>query len=376
MEKIKFSSNQEPTVGVEIELALVHSGTGALTNGILGILDRVPPRYREKVKPELMQCYLEINSDTCRSIDEVHRDLREKILAVQKIAESTETELYWAGTHPFSSWKEQKPFPSERYAMLLHLLQELGRQLVTFGLHVHVGLESGDKAIMVCNRLLKHLPVLLALSANSPWWDGRTTGMLSHRIKIMEMLPTAGLPPLMSNWSEYIWLVNHLIETGFINTIREIWWDVRPHHNFGTVEIRICDTPGCLKDAMAIAALVQCLVVHLSHEIDFGAYQHDGHPMIIRQNKWQATRYGLDAKIVDGISLEYKSARERLEDLHHLLEPTARQLDCLHWLERVREMARKDNWAQRQLAERTRLGSYPGTIRSMLEQSRLRSRIA
>ncbi len=371
MEKLKFASNSLPTVGVEIEVALVDSRSGSLRSGILEILGALPESCRDKVKPELMQCYLEVNSRTCETIDQVHRDLAGRLREVQGVADSLGIGLYWTGTHPFSSWKDQEPYPSERYRKLLHLLQDLGRQLVTFGLHVHVGLESGDKAVMVCNRLLKHLPVLLALSANSPWWDGRGTGLLSHRIKIMEMLPTAGLPPLMSNWSEYLWLVNHLISTGFINTVREIWWDVRPHHNFGTVEIRICDTPGCLRDAMALAALVQCLVVRLSDEMDYGAYQHDGHPMVIRQNKWQATRYGLDAKIVDGISLEYKTARQRLEDLLDELAPTARTLDCVHWMEHAREMARKDNWARRQMAEHDRTGSHSRAIRSMIELSRL-----
>ena len=167
------------------------------------------------------------------------------------------------------------------------MLQDMGRQLVTFGLHVHVGVDSGDKAVMICDRIMRHLPTLLALSCNSPWWDNRVTGLHSHRSKIMESLPTAGLPPLMRNWSEYVWLVNHLIETGFITTIRDIWWDVRPHHNFGTVEVRVCDMPGSLDDVLAITALIQCLVYGLSEEIDGGTYQHDHHPMMVRQNKWR-----------------------------------------------------------------------------------------
>jgi carboxylate-amine ligase len=127
-------------------------------------------------------------------------------------------------------------------------------------MHVHVGVESGDKAVMICDRIMRHLPTLLALSVSSPFWEGRRTGLHSNRSKVMDGLPTAGLPTVMRNWSEYVWLVNHMIDTGFINTIREIWWDVRPHHNFGTVEVRVCDMPGNLGDTLAIAALVQCLV--------------------------------------------------------------------------------------------------------------------
>ncbi len=371
MQKLKFTPNPEPTVGIEIELALVDEETGALRSAIGDILAKLPAQCEGKVKPELMQCYLEVNSEICRTIDEAYADLRGKLLAIQKAADVSNIGLYWTGTHPFSSWRDQKPSPSGRYAALLELLQELGRQLVTFGLHVHVGVESGDKAIIVCNRLLKHLPTLLALSGNSPWWENRVTGLMSHRSKIMEMLPTAGLPTLMSNWSEYVWLVNRLIDTGFINTIREIWWDVRPHNNFGTVEVRICDTPGCLEDALALASLIQCLVVHLSDTVDYGAYQHDGHPMMIRQNKWHAARYGLDAKIVDGISYECKTARQRLQELVEQLMPVAKRLDSQHWLARAGDMARGQNWGQRQLAQYVRTEDYGQTIRQMRQLSRL-----
>ena len=195
---------------------------------------------------------------------------------------------------------------------------------------MHVGVDSGDKAIIICDRILKHLPTLLALSANSPWWENRKTGLQSYRSKVMEMLPSAGLPTPMNNWSEYVWLINHLIDTGFINTVRKIWWDVRLHNNFGTVEVRICDTPGCLDDALALAALIQSLVVHLSNEIDYGTYQHDGHPMLIRQNKWRAARYGLDAKIVDGIDYEWQTARKRLAGLVNELRPTSVKLKSVH----------------------------------------------
>jgi len=288
---------------------------------------------------------------------------------VQQAADELGLGLFWTGTHPFSLWRDQVQSPSERYSKLLDLLQDLGRQLITFGVHVHVGVDSGDKAIALCDRILNHLPVLLALSANSPWWETRATGLLSHRSKVMEMLPTAGLPPLMSNWSEYVWLVNHLTDTGFVNTIREIWWDVRPHNNFGTVEVRICDTPGNLDDTLALAALTQCLVVALSDEIDYGTYQHEGHPMMIRQNKWRAARYGLDANIVDAITYESRPARARVAELCGQLRPTAERLDCVRWLERARAMAAGPTWAERQLAASK--AGHAAAIREMMKLSRL-----
>ena len=182
----------------------------------------------------------------CQSVADAHRDLAEKIGIVEEIAHSHGMLLFWSGTHPFSRWQDQIVTQSDRYLDLIDLLQETARRIITFGLHVHVGVDSGDKAIMICDRILQHLPTLLALSANSPFWQGRNTGLHSQRSKIMETLPTAGLPPLMRNWSEYVWLLNNMVETGFIKTIRELWWDVRPHHNFGTVEVRICDMPPSL----------------------------------------------------------------------------------------------------------------------------------
>src|SRR5262245_55206201 len=215
-----FTPNDRPTLGVEVELQLVDAETMELRSGIQAILDRLPPALEPSVKPELMQCYLEINTGVCQTVGEVERDLTAKIRTVQAIADDAGMRLFWAATHPFSPWYTQEVTPNERYLGLIELLQETARRLVTFGLHVHVGVDSGDKAIMLCDRIMSHLPTLLAISTNSPFWDGRDTGLHSQRSKVMEGLPTAGLPPLMRNWSEYMWLLNHLIETGFIKTIR------------------------------------------------------------------------------------------------------------------------------------------------------------
>ncbi len=371
MNKICFTSNDAPTVGVEIELALVDEKTMGLSSSILDVLAKLPEKYRGAIKPELMQCYLEINSCVCRKIADAEVDLHEKLLAVQEITDALGLRLFWTATHPFSIWQDQKPSPSERNAGLLENLQDIGRRLVTFGLHVHVALDSGDKAVMMCDRILRHLPELLALTCNSPWWNGRITGLHSSRSKIMEALPTAGFPPMMRNWSEFVWLINHLIDTGFINTIREIWWDVRPHHNFGTVEVRMCDIPGNLHDTLAVAALIQCLVVSLSDEIDMGTYQHNCHPMMVRQNKWHAARYGLDAILVDTVSFQAQPARETLIDLAAKLRPVAERLDCVQYLGRISELASGPTWAQRQLELLKETGNAAEMIRRLTEASRV-----
>jgi carboxylate-amine ligase len=296
-----------------------------------------------------MQCVLEINTDVCETIGEAERDLTEKLRIVQTASDDLGLRLWWGATHPFSRWGDQQITPDDRYLQLVSLLQDMARRLVTFGLHVHVGVDSGDKAVMICDRIMRHLPTLLALSVSSPFWEGRDTGLHSHRSKIMEGLPTAGLPTLMRNWSEYVWLVNHMIDTGFINTIREIWWDVRPHHKFGTVEVRICDMPANLTDTLAIAALIQCLVKYLSDEIDQGTYQHDSHPMMVQQNKWRAARFGNRAILVDTYTYETAPVARVVDKMLARLQPAAIELCCESELAHCVEMARQPSAAQQQL---------------------------
>ena len=222
MTKFEFESNDRHSLGVELELGLVDAESMALSSAIEEILRRLPDDDMSSFKPELMQCTIEINTDVCYSVGEAEADLRRKLLQIEQISDELGIRLWWGATHPFSRWSEQKVTPNERYESLVHLLQEMARRLVTFGLHVHVGVDSGDKAVMICDRMMQFLPTLLALSCSSPFWENRSTGLQSHRSKVMEGLPTAGLPTLMRNWSEYVWLVNHMVDTGFINTIREI----------------------------------------------------------------------------------------------------------------------------------------------------------
>jgi glutamate---cysteine ligase / carboxylate-amine ligase len=345
----KFVSNERPTLGVEIELNLVDAQTMALRSAISEVLAAMPPELEGSVKPELLRCYLEINTGICADVDEVRRDLEAKIAVVRQAAARHDLRLYWSATHPFSRWQDQDVTPDDRYLGLIDLLQETARRLVTFGLHVHVGVDSGDKAIMICDRIMQYLPLLLSLSVNSPFWQGRLTGLHSQRVKVMETLPTAGLPPLMRNWSEYTWLLNHMVETGFIKTIREIWWDVRPHHNFGTVEVRICDMPPTLRHVLGLTALVQCLVYDLSEEIDRGTYGADYHPFLVRQNKWRACRYGLEARLVHPTTFRSSPAREVVHSLVGRLADRAEELGCTRYLLDVHEIAEEPTGAERQM---------------------------
>ena len=371
MDRLSFNASSKPTLGVELELALVDAESFALRSVCPHIMERLPTFEAGSVKQELMQCYVEINTSICDTVAEAEGQLRTNLQKLTSVADEFGVKLLWSATHPFSSWLEQKVSPDERYRGLVNLLEDTARQLVTFGLHVHVGVDSGDKAVMICDRMLRHLPTLLAVSSNSPFWEGRATGLCSWRTKVMERLPTAGLPPFMRNWSEYVWLVNHLVQTGFIETIREIWWDVRPHHNFGTVEVRICDMPGNLHDATALVALIHCLVTQLSDSIDEGTYQHDCHPMLVRQNKWRAARFGLDAELVDSVTHKMVPVRDVLLNLVEILRPVAQQLQCTDELERICAIAQGPSWAQRQVDRFRSSKQYVDVARWMTEQSQI-----
>ena len=368
MAAIVFTRNERPTIGVELELQLVDQDTFALASRIEDILAALPEHLREVVKPELMQSYIEINTGVCETVSQAGEDLQSKLEAVEKEIDKLGIRLLWAATHPFSSWRDQVVTVDDRYYRLVELMQDVARRLVTFGLHVHVGVDTGDKAINICDRMRRYLPLLLAMSSNSPFWEDRKTGLHSNRSKIMEGLPTAGLPHQMRNWSEYVWVINHLITTGFINSIREIWWDIRPHHSFGTVEVRVCDMPPNLNQVLGITALVQCLVTVISDEVDEGTYQLDYHPMMVQQNKWRATRFGAAAQLVNSDDNEQYSVTESVTQLVERLRPVAEKLNCSDELESALTIPARTG-AEQQLAIFGETGDKAEVVRRMIEQN-------
>ncbi|RMG39481.1 MAG: YbdK family carboxylate-amine ligase [Planctomycetota bacterium] len=367
MPGLPFTRNDRPTLGVEVELQLVDAETFELRNAIEEVLRELPSELHGRVKPELMQCYIELNTKVCQTVREAGEDLLALLRQVEAVADRLGLKLFWAATHPFSSWRNQRITVNDRYYRLVDLMQDVARRLVAFGLHVHVGVDTGDKAVMVCDHMLQYLPLLLALSANSPFWEGRNTGLYSNRSKIMEGLPTAGLPYQMRNWSEYVWLVRHLEQTGFINTIREIWWDIRPHNNFGTVEIRVCDMPPSIDQVLALTALIQCLVTHISTEIDSGTFRSPYHPMMVQQNKWRATRFGPHAQLVDHYDHQQYPVAELAARLVDRLMPTARELQCVDELKAVAWLPARSG-ADEQLRIFEETGSRRDVVREMLQR--------
>jgi len=334
--RIVFDPSPDPTLGIEIELQIIDPDTRDLVSGGPALLEVLEDR--PWVKPELLQSTVELNVGPCHTVAEARRDLRERLDLLLETADDLGFGLISAGTHPFARWKDQQITEEKRYQNLLERMQWPARRLMIFGVHVHVGISSGEKAIALSNSLTTFLPHLLALSASSPFWSAEDTGLASVRVKIFESLPAAGLPYRMINWGEFQRFMNTLIHAGAIESIREIWWDIRPHPVFGTIEVRIGDALPTVGETVAFAALVQCLVTRLSELYDCGEYLPLNRHWIVAENKWRAARFADDADIIADDSGEIRPLRELVEELVESLEPVSKRLDCHEELLSVRRL--------------------------------------
>lgn len=365
--KIAFAGSP-PTVGVELELQILDPETLNLVAGAPAILERTADVSH--VKAELIESTIELNTDVCADIAAVRRELTERVDSLLELADSLGYRIACAGTHPFSRWEEQTITPAERYHRLVEQCQWPARRLMIFGLHVHVGVESGEKAIAIFNSLTTYLPHLLSLSASSPYFNSSDTGLASCRTKIFESLPTAGLPYRFLNWAEFQRLMITLVNAKAIESIREVWWDVRPHPRFGTVEVRICDGLPTLDEVIAVTALVQALVVWLGDQYDEGMYLPLHRHWIVRENKWRAARWATDAEII----VDEEGRLERLDDslagLVETLAPVAKRLGSYDDLRRINDMLRvgPSYRRQRRLYEET--GDYAEVVRALVREFR------
>jgi YbdK family carboxylate-amine ligase len=330
--RIDFQSSERSSLGVEVELELVDRATRELRSGaseVLPVLGQGHPNGEHpKAKHELLESTVEIITGVCSTVEEAREDLAGTLAVLAPEVESRGMTLMCSGTHPFSDWAKQDISPSPRYAQLIEDMQWMARRLQIFGIHVHVGVRSPAKAVAIVNALTGYIPHFLALSASSPYWMGGDTGLASCRTKVFEGLPTAGLPYQLSGWDEFEQFMETLISARTIHTIREVWWDIRPHPNFGTVELRICDGLPTLTEVATVAAISQCLVEQLNTLIDRGYTLPVLKSWIVRENKWRAARYGLDAEIILDESGRLQPVREAIEELIDELTPVARRLGC------------------------------------------------
>jgi len=345
---IIFKDSEGFTLGVELELQLVDKESLSLVETSDAIIESIGG-LDGRVKHELLKSNIEVVSGVCKDVREVEEDLGARLKSLIRTAGLHDTLLLSAGTHPFSKWRDQSITGKPRYQRIFENLRMVARRFNIFGLHVHVGVSGGERCVYVMNRMLYFLPHLLALSANSPLWEGEETGLKSYRTKVFETLPVAGLPFYFHDWSDYTRLVENYLATGSIMTIRELWWDVRPHPDFGTIELRICDAPATLSETTSIVALTQALVKKFSDEFDSGKAFTRPHSSITRENKWRACRYGLEGRLIGEDGSSTVATAEALRALVGSVEGAARELGSLEYLAGVEEMIRRGTGASRQI---------------------------
>ncbi len=338
---IVFNSSPKPTIGVEVELQTLDSKTLAPIAGAPLLLKK----YGETtwLKKELLDSIIEVNTDICNDVSQVRDDLGKKITDVIKTSNSLDIDILSMGIHPLMNWKDASIANDKRYKSFLERMQWVIKNFIITGLHVHVGVDSGEKAIAVTNGLTRYIPHLIAISASSAIHDGEVTGLASTRTKIFEALPTAGIPHRLLNFSEFQKYMRTLQRANTIESIREVWWDFRPHIGFGTVEVRICDNVPTLDEMVQIAALSQCLIVALSEHYDAATQLPLLDRWILAENKWRATRYGLDADIIIDDSGQQQSLKESINELVDKLIPISKKLGCNAELEDLLNSVNNDN---------------------------------
>jgi len=335
VQKIDFAQSAQSTIGIEWEIALVNHETADLCSVAEEVLAVVkerdgiaPDEEHPTIKPELLLNTVEVVTGVHQTVASASEELRQNVRLLTEVTDSLGVDLYSAGSHPFAAPTRQPVTDKDRYARLIDRTQWWGRQMVIYGVHVHVGLDSRDKALPITDGLVNYQPHFQALSASSPYWGGEDTGYASQRSLVFQQLPTAGLPYHFNDWPEYESYVADMLLTGVIDDVSEIRWDVRPVARLGTVEMRICDGMSSLADIRSIAALTQCLVHDMSMSLEAG-YKIPVMPTWYRvENKWRAARYGLDAIIILNAQGDEMLVTDHLRDEVKRLMPVAERLGC------------------------------------------------
>ena len=351
---IDFAASPRSTLGIEWELALVDRESRELAGIAPGILAEVADRFPQSSFPhlagELLENTVELVTAPHETVTGATADLRELALAAQAAAETRGAALIGSGSHPFSVWSDQSATRSERYERFMDRYHWWGRNMLIWGVHVHVGVDKKERAVPLMNALLVYLPHLLALSSSSPLWAGEATGYSSNRTLMFQQLPTAGLPWPVEDWADVERVLDDLSKTGIIAEPTEARWDIRPAPRWGTIEVRACDGASTLAEIGALAALTQCLVEWLQQAVDRGEPLPVLQPWFVRENKWRAARYGMEAEVIVDQAGRQIPLRDDLARLLPELAPVADRLACTEELAEVRRMMERGTSAERQLA--------------------------
>jgi glutamate---cysteine ligase / carboxylate-amine ligase len=334
------------TVGIEEELMIVDSSSLDLVNAIESILGEDPPSGQ--IQPELLESVLEIATAPCETVAEVADELRSLRGLARDRARREGLEIGSSGTHPFARWEDQRVVSDDRYRGLIRSLGFVARQELVFGMHVHVGMADPEEAIYVANALREHVPLLIALSANSPLWRGAPTGLMSSRVPIFRAFPRVGLPPHFADWQDFVSRVQALSDSGLIEDYTYLWYDVRPHPRLGTVEIRAMDSQTRVEHTVSLSALVLSLVKLLTEQFQRDREQVEPPWEILDENRWVAARHGLDAELLDHVSKERIGVRDLTRALIERLAPHAGELGCSEQLLGIEDMLTAGNGALRQ----------------------------
>jgi glutamate---cysteine ligase / carboxylate-amine ligase len=371
--RIDFSPSIRSRLGIEWEIACVDRRSGELTPAAPDLLPRLGGADTfPHVTNELLTNTVEIVSAPHHRARDAVADLTRLVERVSEIAEPMGVDLISSGTHPFSQWFQQQVTPDNpRYGTLIDRTRWWGRQMMIWGVHVHVAVEDRRKVLPIIDGLLTYLPHFQALSASSPFWAGENTGYASNRALMFQQLPTAGLPPQFTEWSQYERMVADLQHTGVIAELNELRWDIRPSPKWGTIEVRTFDGISTAREIGAIAALTQCLVEHFSRELDAGRDVPTLPPWFVRENKWRAARYGMDAILIRNAAGDERLVTKDLERLLPTLAPIADALGCSAQLAGVHDIIDRGASYQRQLAVAAASdGSLKAVVSSLVRELR------
>jgi carboxylate-amine ligase len=337
------------TLGVEEEYQIVHPETRDLVSYVSKIVEGGKTVLRERVRPEMHQSMVEVGTGICKNVGEVKSELIEMRTELDRLARNGGLRILAASTHPFADWKLQDITDHHRYHHLVVDLQDVARANLIFGLHVHVGIKDKEVAIALANQVRYFLPHLLALSCSSPFWMSRKTGLMSTRSQIFKRFPRTGIPDEFESAGQFDELVKLLVQTGCIDNGKKLWWDVRSHHVFDTVEIRICDMPTTMEHTVALVALIQALMAKLYLMYKRNTSWRTYRRALIEENKWRAVRYGSDAKLIDFGLKQERPFSELARELVEFVSETTEILGTTHYMAKILDIADHGTSAHRQL---------------------------
>lgn len=359
------------TLGIEEEFQTVDKNTAQLASHIDTIIAKGMPILGEKIKPEMLQPTLELITDVCPNIQAMRSELTRLVATVVQLVASEGLALISAGTHPSAHWSKQPRTRNPRYDELDEEYQDVGRSILIFALHVHVGIDEHEHAIPLMNQLRTWIPHFLALSSNSPFWGGRYTGLKSYRSIVWKRFPRSGLPGTFASTAEFDQYVQRLIDTKCIDNGKRIWWDIRPHAFFNTLELRVCDMPATLEDTLALAALWQALIAKLTWMYKRNLLTPTLPSYFIEENKWLASRYGLDATITDFVQSRRVAMRESISELLDFVDDVVDDLGSrreITYLQNLLEDPRGTG-ADRQIALYQETGSQHAVAHFLMQQT-------